>query len=132
MSALERTLADYLQLRRSLGHDLADAARLLPSLVGYPRRPWLTTVTVAAAFDWAQQACAGHGSTIGPRRMTAVRGFARYLSGIDPATEIPPVGLMPYRQRWPHPFVFSPTESTRSWTGFAGSPRRCGRRPTAP
>jgi integrase/recombinase XerD len=110
VSALERTLADYLQLRRSLGHDLADAARLLPSLVGYLDAHGSSTVTVAAAFDWAQQACAGHGSTTGPRRMTAVRGFARYLSGIDPATEIPPVGLMPYRQRWPHPFVYSPND----------------------
>ena len=35
-----------------------------------------------------------------PRRMTAVRGFARYLAGIDPATEVPPLGLVPYRPRW--------------------------------
>jgi hypothetical protein len=30
-----------------------------------------------------------------PRRMTAARGFARYLSGIDPSTEVPSLGLMP-------------------------------------
>ena len=35
MSALEQALADYLQLRRSLGHELAEAGWLLPSFVAY-------------------------------------------------------------------------------------------------
>lgn len=39
--------------------------------------------------------------------MTAARGFARYLSGIHPDTEVPPLGLMPHRQRWRQPFIYS-------------------------
>ena len=39
--------------------------------------------------------------------MTAVRGFARYLTGIDPATEVPPNGLLPRRKRWQPPFLYS-------------------------
>jgi integrase len=39
--------------------------------------------------------------------MTAARGFARYLAGIDPTTEVPPMGLMPHRQRWRRPFIYS-------------------------
>lgn len=35
MTALTQAAEDYLQLRRSLGHDLADAHRLLPSFVAY-------------------------------------------------------------------------------------------------
>ena len=35
MSALEQDLAQYLQLRRSLGHELAEAGWLLPSFVAY-------------------------------------------------------------------------------------------------
>ena len=35
MRTLERALADYLQLRRFLGHDLADAARVLHGLVAF-------------------------------------------------------------------------------------------------
>jgi integrase/recombinase XerD len=42
--------------------------------------------------------------------MTAVRGFARYLSGIDANTEVPPLGLMPNRLRWRPPFIFSPAD----------------------
>ena len=35
MSALEQALADYLRLRRSLGHEMAEAGWLLPGLVAY-------------------------------------------------------------------------------------------------
>ena len=35
MSALDQALADYLQLRRSLGHELAEARWLLPGFVAY-------------------------------------------------------------------------------------------------
>jgi integrase/recombinase XerD len=42
--------------------------------------------------------------------MTAARGFARYLAGIDASTEVPPLGLMPHRQRWRRPFIYSPLE----------------------
>jgi integrase len=40
--------------------------------------------------------------------MTVVRGFARHMSGIDPATEVPPLGLVSFRQRWRPPFIYSP------------------------
>ena len=46
-------------------------------------------------------------TSVGPRRMTAARGFARYLAGIDADTEVPPLGLMPHRQRWRRPFIYS-------------------------
>jgi len=110
MTALGQHLTDYLQLRRSLGHDLADAARLLPGLVEFLDKRGLATVTVPAALEWADQPNAYPGSTVSPRRMTAARGFARYLAGIDPATEVPPLGLLTYPRRWPHPFVFSPAD----------------------
>jgi integrase/recombinase XerD len=107
VNGLEQSLADYLQLRRSLGHRLADAGRLLPSFVALLDDRGLSTVTLAAAMDWATLPVADYRSTVGPRRMTAVRGFARYLAGVDPATEIPPLGLLPLQARWRGPFVFS-------------------------
>ena len=39
--------------------------------------------------------------------MTVARGFARYMSGIDPATEVPPLGLVTFRKRWRPPFIYS-------------------------
>jgi integrase/recombinase XerD len=46
-------------------------------------------------------------TTVPSRRLTAVRGFARHLSGIDARTEIPPAGLVSDRPRRRTPFVFS-------------------------
>lgn len=113
MSALERALGDYLRLRHSLGHEMAEAGRLLPGLVSYLDAHDLATVTIEAVLAWAQQAPTsptGRATTVGPRRMTAARGFARYLSGIDPATQIPPLGLMPHRARRRRPFIYSPAD----------------------
>ena len=110
MSALEQVLADYLRLRHSLGHEMAEAGRLLPGFAAYLDARGLPTVTIEAALAWAQQApksAAGRVTTIGPRRMTAARGFARYLSGIDACTEVPPLGLMPRRGPWRQPYIYT-------------------------
>jgi len=110
VSALEQALADYLQLRRSLGHELAQVGWLLPGFVAYLDAHSLPTVTVEAALAWAQQAPrspAGGMTSVGPYRMSAARGFARFLSGVDAKTEVPPLGLMPHRQRWRPPFIYS-------------------------
>jgi integrase len=113
MSALAQAAADYLALRRRLGHDMADAARLLPRFVDYLDQIGATTVTIAAAVAWSTEPDVDPASTVWPRRMTAVRGFARHMAGIDPATEIPPLGLIPMRQRWTQPFLFNTDDVER-------------------
>jgi len=110
MSALSASAEQYLRLRRSLGHDLADAHRLLPRFVAYLDDIGATTVTVANAMAWAQQPEADPGSTVWSRRLTVARGFARHMAGLDPGTEVPPVGLIPLRQRWRAPFIYSPSD----------------------
>jgi integrase/recombinase XerD len=111
MSTLEQALTDYLRLRHSLGHELAEASWLLPGFVAYLDAHGSSTVTIEAALAWAQQANTDAQVTmVGPRRMTAARGFARYLAGIDAATEVPPLGLMPHRHRWRRPFIYSPAD----------------------
>lgn len=69
-------------------------------------------MTVEAALSWARQPGTNKVSTVGPRRITAARGFARYLAGTFVETEIPPVGLMPNRQRWRQPFIYSAADIT--------------------
>jgi integrase len=130
MSPLEQALTEYLRLRRSLGHELAEARWMLPSFVAYLDARGLPTVTIEAALAWAQQSpksSTGKVTTIGPRRMTAVRGFARYLSGIDASTQVPPLGLMPHRARWRRPFIYSPSDIDAVMTQarqLIGSPLR--------
>lgn len=110
MSSLRQALADYLQLRRSLGYDLAEGHWLLPDLVSFLEARGDTTVTIGAALAWAQLSPGRGGYSVAPRRMTLARGFARYLAGIDPATEIPPLGLVPHRPHWRAPFLFTPAD----------------------
>jgi integrase/recombinase XerD len=107
MTDLATVMTDYLALRNRLGHELADSARLLPRFVAWMEQTGQTTVTTSAALEWSQQPDAGPVSVIWAHRMTAVRGFARYLSGLDPATEVPPNGLLPARRRWPAPFIYT-------------------------
>jgi integrase len=107
MSALSEAAADYLRLRRGLGHDLAEAHRLLPRFVAYLESLGAPTVTIEAALAWAQQPGDDPGNSVWPRRMTIARGFARHMAGIDARTEIPPPGLIPSRQRWQPPYIYS-------------------------
>jgi integrase len=112
MSALESALTDYLALRQGLGHKLADHARLLPRFVAWMDHTGQATITLQAALEWCQQPIVGPDSNVWSKRMTLVRGFARYLFGIDPATEIPPLGLLPGRQRWKAPYIFTDHDIT--------------------
>lgn len=113
MTALVDAAADYLALRRRLGHDLADAHRLLPRFVAYLDDIGAATVTVEAAIAWSMAPDVDPASSVWPQRMLVVRGFARHMAGIDPATEIPPVGLIPSRQRWRPPFLFADDDIER-------------------
>ena len=108
MSALADAASDYLRLRNSLGHDLAEYHRELPRLVVFLEAEGLPTITVAAALAWATGPGVDPATSIAPRRMTIARGFARYLAGIDARTEVPPPGLIAGRRRWRPPFVYSP------------------------
>src|SRR5580693_983635 len=44
------------------------------------------------------------------RRLAVVRVFARHLSTLDPATQIPPAELMPCRYRRVAPYLFTPEQ----------------------
>ncbi|GAA3247490.1 hypothetical protein GCM10010532_092600 [Dactylosporangium siamense] len=91
---------------------MAEAAWLLPDFVSFLDERGQTTVTIQAALAWVRLREDEVVTTVSPRRITAVRGFAHYLSGIDSDTEIPPMGLVPHRQRWRPPFLYSDADIT--------------------
>jgi hypothetical protein len=53
MTALAEHLDDYLQLRRTLGHKLADAHRVLPWFVTFLDQRNIEFVTIEAALAWS-------------------------------------------------------------------------------
>lgn len=117
MSALLDQADDYLRLRRALGHDLSQAHRLLPDFVAYLDAIGAETVTVEAALVWAQRPDANPATSVWARRMTVARGFARHMVGVDPNTEIPPAGLIRFRQRRPTPFIYSAADIAALMSG---------------
>jgi integrase/recombinase XerD len=44
--------------------------------------------------------------------MAVARGFARHMAGIDPGTEVPPRGLVTFRQRRRPRFIYSEADIT--------------------
>lgn len=112
MSRLSGAAADYLRLRRALGYKLAEYERLLPRFVTFLEASGAQTVTIQAALDWAAEPDAPPGSTVPGRRMTIARGFARHLSGTDPATEVPPPGMIGHRQHRRVPYIYTESDIT--------------------
>ncbi|MHB8312649.1 MAG: tyrosine-type recombinase/integrase, partial [Candidatus Dormibacteria bacterium] len=98
-----------LRLRRALGFRLDFPGQVLPQFVTYLEAAGATTISVELAIAWA-----GLPDGVQPislaHRLGAVRGFARYLATIDPATEVPPCGIWPSTARRPAPYLWSDAE----------------------
>lgn len=130
MSDLENALADYLALRRSLGHKLAEAERQLRRFVPYLEFLGADTVTLDAAVAFVLDPDLDPASSIPAKRLEAVRGFARYLAGIDRRAEIPPAGLVSYRAQRRQPWLFSQDEIRLVMATAAASARTAHRAAT--
>jgi integrase/recombinase XerD len=106
MSALSDHVEDYLRLRRALGYKLEQAGHLLPKLVAYLEAAGSPTLTTELAIAFARLP-ANVRPTHWAARLTVVRGFARYLQTVQPATEVPPAAVFPARRHRPAPYLWS-------------------------
>ena len=106
MTALQQHLDDYLAIRRGLGFKLVTEHRALRRFVAFLDDAGEPTITVELALRWVMLPT-GVGHAYLAQRMRAVRGFARYLHAIDPATEIPPLALLPARKHRPIPHIYT-------------------------
>jgi len=125
MTALDQALKDYLGVRRALGYKLAENGRQLPGFVAYVEATGASTVTTELAVAWATQP-KGCTPVWWSRRLAMVRGFARHLQALDPATEVPPLGVLPYRCRRVAPYLYSDADVTAlmAATAMVRSPQR--------
>lgn len=103
---LERALKDYLSVRRALGFKLAENGRQLPNFVAYLQAAGAETISTELAVAWATEPT-GCTPVWWARRLAMVRGLARHLKAIDPATEIPPLGVLPHRCRRVAPYIYT-------------------------
>jgi integrase/recombinase XerD len=109
MSTLGDHLDDYLRLRRALGFQLGRHGESLPGFVAFLEADGAGTITVELAVAWARLPQGIKPITV-DFRLSAVRGFARYLHALDPAHQIPPAGLLSVPRRRPTPYIYTPRE----------------------
>lgn len=119
MSTLADHVEDYLRLRRALGYKLERAGHLLPKLVDYLEEAGSPTLTTELAISFARLP-ANARPTHWAARLTVVRGFARYLQAVEPATEVPPAAVFPARRHRPAPYLWSVEDIGRLLGGARG------------
>jgi integrase/recombinase XerD len=108
MTVLEDQLAEYLQVRRQLGFKLKLDGYLLADFVAFLEITGAERITSDLSVTWARRP--GASGRYQMARLSMVRGFARYLATIDPATEIPPVDLLHARETRNAPYLYSERE----------------------
>jgi integrase len=90
---LREALADYLRLRRRLGFEMPQDGRLLEGFVRFLERAGAERITTELALEWARMPAGAH-RHYWRQRLSVVRGFARHLATIDPASEVPSKDLL--------------------------------------
>jgi integrase/recombinase XerD len=106
MSTLRELLQDYLSTRRALGFKLHTDGIALLSFIVFMEHVQAEFICTDLALAWATQP-----TSVQParwaQRLSYVRGFARYCRAIDPRTEVPPLGLLPFPHQRPSPYFFT-------------------------
>ncbi|HEY5989065.1 MAG TPA: tyrosine-type recombinase/integrase [Streptosporangiaceae bacterium] len=109
MTGIRQAAGDYLAVRRALGYKLEDHGWLLADFASFLEAAGAAAVTTRLALDWAtlpEDALPSWHAA----RLRVVRGFARHLQALDPATEVPPPGLLAGRNRRAVPYLYSDAE----------------------
>lgn len=128
MISLRKAVEDYLTMRRSLGFKLRDMGYNLRHFVSFMEQQRASVITTELALRWAQQP-----QDVQPAqwaaRLNFVRSFTRYWSATDPRTEIPPMGLLPYRTKRATPYIYSNDQIQRLLKAARNLPPSTGLRP---
>jgi integrase len=112
MSNLQTALDEYLNIRRALGFKLRDEGTALPQFLLFLKENDAPFITTDLALQWAtlpENVLPAHWAC----RLTMVRNFAKFRSAVDPRTEIPPQGLLPFRYRRKPPYIYDDSEISK-------------------
>ena len=112
MNTLRQSVQSYLRMRRNLGFKLREAGKALLDFSSFMQRRRAPYITQRLALTWAQQPENAQ-PAYWTRRLSFVRGFARYRSATDPRTQVPPQGLLPYRPQRARPYLYCDDEIRR-------------------
>jgi integrase/recombinase XerD len=132
MNTLRNAVDEYLAMRRALGYQLREAGVALRAFVTFLEQHRESHITTARALEWSQLPAAANPARWA-RRLSFVRGFARYRSATDPRTEVPPGSLLPRGYDRAQPYIYTheeiqalmdaalrlpPADGLRAWTYY--------------
>ena len=109
MNTLTAAINDYVAMRQGLGFKLVQVEGLLRSFATFMDTQGRSWVTTELTLQWALQPTGGQPASWA-KRLSAVRGFARYRSATDARTEIPDRDLLPNRPRRAKPHLYTEDE----------------------
>ena len=127
MTTLPQALDEYLALRQAMGFAVRDARRLLRRFIDFLEQHRATSITSALALSWATEPRVAQPAEWS-RRLSLIRGFARYRSATDPRTQIPAAGILPYRPQRAAPYLYSDAEIEQLLQAAAQLPSPTGLR----
>ena len=99
----------YLSVRRSLGYDLRTDERILRRFARFADQERASHVDTALFLRW-DASLPDVGTSTRSARLSKVRLFAQWLSGIDPDHEVPPRSLLPDRYARQRPYIYTQAE----------------------
>jgi integrase len=99
----------YLSVRRSLGYDLRTDERILRRFARFADDEGALHIDTALVLRW-DAGLPDVGISTRSARFGKVRLFVQWLSGIDPAHDVPPRGLLPDRYVRQRPHIYSDAE----------------------
>jgi integrase len=109
MSALHESLTQYVAVRRALGSKFLEPAAALGQFIDLVEGSGSEFITIELSMRWATQSPLVQRATWS-RRLTQVRGFAKWLSAVDPRTEVPPQRLLNVGHRRNRPYIYTDEE----------------------
>jgi integrase/recombinase XerD len=109
MSPLGEALTDYLRIRRRLGYTMPQDGRQLEGFVAFLEQAGAERITTELALEWARLPVDAH-PYYWRQRLTIVRGFARHVATLDPASEVPASDLLPGSRPRLTPHIYTDAE----------------------
>ena len=112
MSAIRNSLLQYVAVRRALGSKFYEPALALDHFVDLLEHEGTEFITTDLALRWAMEPKHAQRATWG-RRLSQVRGFAKWLNAVDVRNEIPSKRLLNARRRRNAPHIYTAQEIDR-------------------
>lgn len=106
MNNLRKAVRQYINERAALGFKTYKSGLYISQFVRFLENQKAVFITNKLALQWATLP-SNCSLTYLATRLSVVRQFVKYYAAIDPRTEVPPQGLLPYKYQRTQPYIYT-------------------------